>query len=125
VAKAISPTPRSLYFMEIPLGTIGQVTDWNPELLWAHFVAHNFVPQAYIEPLPAAFQFTAWSLQRLVPYYGKKNLNSASGIISLSLQKLCTFFNSLTKQVTSRQHTLRAITDVSCNRANFNVLHGY
>jgi hypothetical protein len=91
MAKAIILTPRSLYFMEIPLGTIGQETDSNPELLRTHFETHNFVPQAGIEPLPAVFQLIAWSLQRLVPYYGKKNPNSASGIISLSLQKLYTF----------------------------------
>jgi hypothetical protein len=56
-----------------------------------HFEVHTFLPQADIEPLSAVVQLTAWSLQRLVPYYGKKNLISASGTTLLSLQKLHTF----------------------------------
>ena len=50
MAKAISITSQSLYFMEIP---IGHVTDQNTELLFVHFETRNFVPQTDIEPLPS------------------------------------------------------------------------
>jgi hypothetical protein len=75
MAKEISLTPRPLHFLGIPLRTNGQETAWNSELLWAHIQTNNFVPQADIEAPPAVvvvLQLTAWSLQRLVPYYGKK-----------------------------------------------------